>query len=73
MKIINRNPLAANHRIGKLMLGLAGVLSISLLATSAQAEIREHTFKVAIAVGPGAAHYDGGAKFCELLDKKSGG
>jgi len=73
MKIINRNPLAANHRLGKLMLGLAGALSISLLATSAQAEIREHTFKVAIAVGPGAAHYDGGAKFCELLDKKSGG
>lgn len=62
-------PARAGHRLGLLA---AGVLA-ALLSGSALAEIRDHSFKVAIAVGPGAAHYDGGVKFCELLDKKSGG
>lgn len=60
-----------NYRLGSIALGLSGALA--LLAAPAHAEIREHSFKVAIAVGPGAAHYDGGVKFCELLEKKSGG
>lgn len=60
-----------NFRLGAVTLALAG--SLSLLATPVQAEIRDHSFKVAIAVGPGAAHFDGGVKFCELLEKKSGG
>lgn len=65
------SPARAGHRLGLLA---AGVLSLSaLLSGGAQAEIRDHSFKVAIAVGPGAAHYDGGVKFCELLEKKSGG
>lgn len=68
-----RNAHPAATGFGKLLTALAGVLSLSLLTTSAHAEIREHSFKVAIAVNAGTAHYDGGVKFCELLAKKSGG
>jgi tripartite ATP-independent transporter DctP family solute receptor len=64
---------AAGFKFSKLVAGVLGALSLSLLATSAQAEIREQNFKVAIAVSAGTAHYDGGVKFCELLEKKSGG
>lgn len=64
---------AAGFKLGKILSCLVGALSLSLLATAAHAEIREHNFKVAIAVSAGAAHYDGGVKFCELLEKKSGG
>lgn len=60
-----------NTRLGMITLGLSGALA--LLAAPVHAEIRDHSFKVAIAVGPGAAHFDGGVKFCELLEKKSGG
>lgn len=73
MKIHNSQTLGTRHRLGKLALGLASAVGISLMALPVHAEIRDHNFKVAIAVGPGAAHYDGGVKFCELLEKKSGG
>ena len=53
------------------------LLSVALLSAlalpAAAAEIQDRNFKVAIAVNAGTAHYDGGVKFCELLDKKSGG
>lgn len=64
---------ATGLRFGKLLAGMVSALSLSLLASAAHAEIREHNFKVAIAVSAGTAHYDGGVKFCELLEKKSGG
>lgn len=64
---------STGFKFGKLFASLAGVLTLSLLASAAHAEIRPHNFKVAIAVSAGAAHYDGGVKFCELLEKKSGG
>lgn len=53
------------------------LLSTAFLATAPAsvwaADIQERNFKVAIAVNAGTAHYDGGVKFCELLEKKSGG
>lgn len=56
---------------------VAGLLSVGVLAALAQpaaaADIRERNFKISIAVNAGTAHYDGGVKFCELLEKKSGG
>lgn len=64
---------AAGFKLGKILSCLFGALSLSLLATAAHADIRSHNFKVAIAVSAGTAHYDGGVKFCELLEKKSGG
>lgn len=49
-----------------------GVLSAASLPVAA-ADMQDRNFKIAIAVNAGTAHYDGGVKFCELLDKKSGG
>lgn len=53
----------------------AAVLSLALLvgATSTARAQDAKKFRIAIAVNPGTAHYDGGQKFCEILDKKSGG
>lgn len=51
------------------------MLSFALLAgatTAAQAQDAKK-FRIAIAVNPGTAHYDGGQKFTEILDAKSGG
>jgi tripartite ATP-independent transporter DctP family solute receptor len=51
------------------------ILSLALLAgatTVAQAQDAKK-FRIAIAVNPGTAHYDGGQKFTEILDAKSGG
>ncbi|MER2529597.1 MAG: DctP family TRAP transporter solute-binding subunit [Candidatus Competibacter denitrificans] len=60
--------------INKLLASLAGALALSALALgTANAEIRDHNFKIAIAVAAGTAHYDGGVKFTELLSEKSGG
>lgn len=51
----------------------AAAMSFIVSTLSIGAQAQEHKFKVAIAVSAGTAHFDGGVKFCELLDKKSGG
>ncbi len=53
------------------MVSLGLLAAVSLPASAADAQNRN--FKVSIAVNAGTAHYDGGVKFCELLEKKSGG
>jgi len=57
--------------------GVAAMLSLGVLSSMslpvAAADAPARNFKVAIAVNAGTAHYDGGVKFCELLEKKSGG
>jgi len=66
--------MAKNRKLNKSIAGLTGALALSVLVLgAANAEIRNHNFKVAIAVAAGTAHYDGGAKFTELLGEKSGG
>jgi tripartite ATP-independent transporter DctP family solute receptor len=51
---------------------MASLALLALAASAAQAD-EPKKFRIAIAVNPGTAHYDGGAKFCEILEKRSGG
>jgi len=47
--------------------------ALALASVVAQAADEPKKFRIAIAVNPGTAHYDGGQKFTEILDRKSGG
>jgi tripartite ATP-independent transporter DctP family solute receptor len=59
----------------KVLAALASGLSFAAVSYSASVLAADppKNFRIAIAVNAGTAHYDGGAKFCEILEKKSGG
>lgn len=66
--------MISGYKTNKLLVGLTGALALSLATLgTANAEIRDQNFKIAIAVNAGTSHYDGGVKFTELLAEKSGG
>ena len=53
--------------------GAAVVLLAALMASAAQAQVTEHTFRISIAGAPGHPSAMGAEKWAELLKEKSGG
>jgi tripartite ATP-independent transporter DctP family solute receptor len=64
---------AMNRRNIFRCLALLPIAALGCGTALAQAQETAKKFKVAISVNQGTAHYDGGAKFCEILEAKSGG
>ena len=57
----------------KQLAAVAALAVLTLASAVAQAADEPKKFRIAIAVNQGTAHFDGGQKFTEILDKKSGG